>query len=150
MRFYRHLMMTVLLVATVLSISAQTRYVKTTLNLRYGPGTNYGVQMVIPKGTVVTIDEECDCKWVPVSYRGKVGYLRTSYLSKRRVSTTKRVRSNAVYSYAKRRSHSYRRKVRSYNPGGGATALCNDGTYSYSANHRGTCSHHGGVAEWYR
>lgn len=32
----------------------------------------------------------------------------------------------------------------------GATALCNDGTLSYSANHRGTCSHHGGVAVWYK
>lgn len=32
---------------------------------------------------------------------------------------------------------------------GGATALCNDGTLSYSAHHRGTCSHHGGVAEFY-
>ncbi|MFI5702371.1 DUF3761 domain-containing protein [Streptomyces xanthochromogenes] len=30
----------------------------------------------------------------------------------------------------------------------GATALCNDGTYSYSAHRRGTCSHHGGVATW--
>ena len=29
-----------------------------------------------------------------------------------------------------------------------ATALCNDGTCSYSAQHRGTCSHHGGVATW--
>ncbi|HEY0050235.1 MAG TPA: DUF3761 domain-containing protein, partial [Pyrinomonadaceae bacterium] len=28
------------------------------------------------------------------------------------------------------------------------TALCVDGTYSYSANRRGTCSWHGGVAEW--
>jgi hypothetical protein len=35
-------------------------------------------------------------------------------------------------------------------PGGGATALCNDGTLSYSATHRGTCSHHGGVAVWYK
>lgn len=35
-------------------------------------------------------------------------------------------------------------------PGYGPTALCNDGTYSYSAHHRGTCSHHGGVAVWYR
>jgi hypothetical protein len=35
-------------------------------------------------------------------------------------------------------------------PGGGATALCNDGTYSYAANHQGACSHHGGVAEWYK
>ena len=30
----------------------------------------------------------------------------------------------------------------------GATAQCNDGTYSYSLNHRGTCSGHGGVAIW--
>lgn len=30
----------------------------------------------------------------------------------------------------------------------GATAQCNDGTYSYSQHHSGTCSHHGGVAKW--
>ncbi|HEX8396392.1 MAG TPA: thermonuclease family protein [Pyrinomonadaceae bacterium] len=30
----------------------------------------------------------------------------------------------------------------------GASALCRDGTYSYSANRRGTCSSHGGVAQW--
>lgn len=32
----------------------------------------------------------------------------------------------------------------------GASARCRDGTYSYSQNRRGTCSHHGGVAEWLR
>ncbi|MGY3566129.1 hypothetical protein ACVWWH_001833 [Sinomonas sp. RB5] len=32
----------------------------------------------------------------------------------------------------------------------GATALCVDGTYSYSAHHSGTCSHHHGVAVWYK
>ncbi|MFF7157169.1 DUF3761 domain-containing protein [Streptomyces sp. NPDC008139] len=32
----------------------------------------------------------------------------------------------------------------------GATALCNDGTLSYSQHHRGTCSHHHGVAVWYK
>jgi hypothetical protein len=31
----------------------------------------------------------------------------------------------------------------------GATARCADGTLSYSAHRQGTCSHHGGVAEWY-
>jgi hypothetical protein len=31
---------------------------------------------------------------------------------------------------------------------GGATAVCRDGTYSYSQNRRGTCSGHGGVARW--
>ena len=30
----------------------------------------------------------------------------------------------------------------------GATAKCKDGTYSKSQHHTGTCSHHGGVAEW--
>ncbi|WP_326622121.1 DUF3761 domain-containing protein [Streptomyces decoyicus] len=32
----------------------------------------------------------------------------------------------------------------------GASARCNDGTYSYSAHRRGTCSHHHGVAVWLR
>jgi hypothetical protein len=31
----------------------------------------------------------------------------------------------------------------------GATAQCNDGTYSFSQHRSGTCSHHGGVAVWY-
>ena len=32
----------------------------------------------------------------------------------------------------------------------GATALCNDGTYSYAENHRGACSKHDGVKEFYK
>jgi hypothetical protein len=30
----------------------------------------------------------------------------------------------------------------------GASAKCEDGTYSFSESRSGTCSHHGGVAEW--
>jgi energy-converting hydrogenase Eha subunit F len=30
----------------------------------------------------------------------------------------------------------------------GASAKCWDGTFSFSQTRRGTCSHHGGVAEW--
>jgi hypothetical protein len=36
------------------------------------------------------------------------------------------------------------------NPGVGPTAKCKDGTLSYSAHHQGTCSHHHGVAVWYK
>lgn len=32
--------------------------------------------------------------------------------------------------------------------GCGASALCRDGTYSFSSHHRGTCSWHGGVARF--
>jgi Protein of unknown function (DUF3761) len=35
-------------------------------------------------------------------------------------------------------------------PGGGATALCKDGTYSYAAHHQGACSRHGGVRVFYK
>ena len=31
----------------------------------------------------------------------------------------------------------------------GATSKCRDNTYSQSRDHRGACSHHGGVATWY-
>lgn len=31
----------------------------------------------------------------------------------------------------------------------GATAKCRDGTMSFSAHHSGSCSHHGGVAQFY-
>jgi hypothetical protein len=30
----------------------------------------------------------------------------------------------------------------------GASAQCQDGSYSFSLHHRGTCSHHGGVVRW--
>lgn len=32
----------------------------------------------------------------------------------------------------------------------GPTAKCRDGTYSYAVHHQGACSHHGGVARWYK
>ncbi len=36
----------------------------------------------------------------------------------------------------------------SSNNSGGPSAICRDGTYSYSKHRSGTCSHHGGVATW--
>lgn len=40
------------------------------------------------------------------------------------------------------------RRPSSKSASAGATALCKDGTYSFSAHRSGTCSHHGGVKEW--
>lgn len=33
-------------------------------------------------------------------------------------------------------------------PPPGATAVCNDGSYSFSTHHSGTCSGHHGVQQW--
>jgi hypothetical protein len=44
--------------------------------------------------------------------------------------------------------HKVRRPVVSRGAPAGASARCRDGSYSFSEHRRGTCSHHGGVAEW--
>ena len=38
---------------------------------------------------------------------------------------------------------------RSAVPAGAAAGKCRDGTETHATNHRGACSHHGGVAAWY-
>ena len=45
--------------------------------------------------------------------------------------------------------HRVHRPVRAAARPAGASAHCRDGSYSFSEHHRGTCSHHGGVATWY-
>ena len=44
--------------------------------------------------------------------------------------------------------HRVHRPMASSRKPAGASAHCGDGTWSFSEHHRGTCSHHGGVAEW--
>jgi hypothetical protein len=52
--------------------------------------------------------------------------------------------------YTNRQGQAVRRPARTLNSQAplGASAQCRDGSYSFSAHHRGTCSHHGGVARW--
>lgn len=44
--------------------------------------------------------------------------------------------------------HRVHRPVVTRSAPAGASARCRDGSYSFSEHRRGTCSHHGGVAEW--
>lgn len=147
---------TLLFCLSTIECGAFQKYLTANLNLRTGPGTKYAVMMVIPRGTVVTIDEDCDCKWVPVEYNGKIGYISTKYLSnnpirKHKYFSTKRY-INSTNSSQRYYTNSYGERVQSptyYSSAPpGATALCRDGSYSFSRSRRGTCSHHGGVARW--
>ena len=123
------------------------RYVTTNLNLRKAPNSTSSIITQIPKGTPVTIDEDCDCKWIPVSYNGKIGYVSTKYLSKQKVEYSNRV-SGPINYYTNSRGERVQSPTHYNSAPPGATALCRDGTYSYSRSRRGTCSHHGGVAKW--
>jgi len=132
----------------VLSGFAQTgvKYAAVKLNLRQDANSWSQVITVIPRGTAVTMAEDCDCEWILVSYQGQTGYVYSKYLSK---SKPDHISSG---SHIKHYTNSSGNRVQSptyYNSApAGATALCWDGTYSFSQNRRGTCSHHGGVKIW--
>ena len=119
------------------------------LNLRLTPDYSSEIITVIPKGTKVKIKEDCDCTWIPVLYDGKVGYVSAKYL---KIPTKKSDTGNVNTTKVKHYTNSSGERVQSptyYNSApAGATALCRDGTYSFSRSRRGTCSHHGGVARW--
>ena len=55
--------------------------------------------------------------------------------------------SNDHY-YTARSGHRVHSPVAADRAPAGASARCGDGTWSFSESRRGTCSHHGGVANW--
>lgn len=125
---------------------SSVKYTSVKLNLREDSNSWSQVFTVIPKGTAVTMTEDCDCEWINVSYKGKTGYVYSKYLTKSKpayVSTS---------THVKHYKNSAGKRIQSpthYNSApAGATALCWDGTYSFSQSRRGTCSHHGGVKIW--
>lgn len=139
----------VLMVCATVCVSAKTKYVTANLNLRAEPTVNSQVLSVIPKGTSIEIEDDCRCLWVPVLYNGKIGYVCTKYISNNAPS----LRYNYPHTRVSYYTNSYGNRVQSptrYDSRpAGATALCRDGTYSFSQSRRGTCSHHGGVARWF-
>jgi hypothetical protein len=56
--------------------------------------------------------------------------------------------SSKPRSYVKRNGQRVKSPVRSPFVPAGATALCRDGSWSFSKHRQGTCSHHAGVAKW--
>jgi len=141
------------LLAVALSCFAQntTKYTTANLNLRNAGNTKSKVLTVISKGTSVIIAEDCDCKWILVSYNGHIGYVSSKYLSKQKpaTQTAKSVYPTSSVKYYTNVDGYRVQSPTHYNSApASATALCRDGTYSFSRNRRGTCSHHGGVAKW--
>lgn len=140
-----------------ITVFAQTyKYTSANLNLRSGPSTSYQILTTIPAGTSIEMAENRDGAWIEIYYNGKIGYVSSKYLTSR---GSKNYQNSNTTTYQRNTNtttkhyiNSEGQKVQSptyYNSApAGATALCRDGTYSFSRNRRGTCSHHGGVAKW--
>ncbi len=77
------------------------------------------------------------------------GYSKPNSSSKAKAAQNNSTQATEPITYY---SNSYGDRVQSptryNNKPTGATAICSDGTYSFSYNRRGTCSRHGGVNVW--
>ena len=137
--------LTQIILAFTLNAQDITKYTTTNLNMRFRADSLSKVLTVIPKGTPITIAEDCDCNWIPVVYNGKIGYVSTKYLSKEKPSLS--AQSEIKY-YTNSKGERVQSPTKYSSAPDGATALCRDGTYSFRRSRRGTCSHHGGVKKW--
>lgn len=109
---------------------------------------------VIPQGTHITIGD-CNGGWCETEYNGYSGYVSERYVTSTQTNqtpiTTQETHSTSPIHYYTNTAGNQVQSPTHYDngPPSGATAQCNDGTYSFSQSRRGTCSHHGGVSRWF-
>lgn len=132
------------IVMSICQVCAQTRTAKVNLNFRNSNSTSSKVLDVIPQGASFQLLANCADGWCLVSYKGQTGYVHKDFLWDKQPSTQS---GYSGRTYASARSWNSP-TVRQFSHPAGATARCVDGTYSYSQHRQGTCSHHGGVAQW--
>lgn len=147
--------------------STETQYTTTAARMRACPYLTCTVVNTLPTGTAIEIVGSEDgarvngsVVWYEVEVDGRTGYVHSSLTTERApaaatpsrstTTTTSRTQSSssAVTVTPEPSTQVTTPAVQEHPPG--ATAICRNGTYSYSQNRRGTCSHNGGVAQWLR
>ena len=122
-------------------------YTTSSVRLREKPFPTARALAVLPQGTAVRL-YGCSQGWCSVAVSRLAGYLLEEFLGAQA--------SQAATSEGRGYINSQGERVPSPTgtadgkPPAGATAHCRDGTFSFSRTRQGTCSHHGGVAEWLR
>ncbi len=122
------------------------RYTTISLNMRKDANASSSIVATLPQGTSVAVAKDCDCQWILISYKGKSGYVASKYLSHNQPAQYHH--SSSHHSYTNSEGVKVQSPTHYKSAPAGATALCRDGTYSFSQHRRGTCSHHGGVSRW--
>jgi len=134
------------------SLYSQTAVTNSNLHLRETANNSSKDLSVIPKGTILQI-EACNNDWCRTRYNGLTGYINSNYIRYSNADTSgsqavKPVQKTEVKYYKNSAGEKIQSPTYYETPPAGATALCRDGTYSFSTSRRGTCSHHGGVKKW--
>lgn len=153
MRKLRFLPLLVLLSLQAFSQSALTL---SNSNLRESASTSSKILGRIPRGTEVYL-EACSSGWCKTTFRGTTGYISAALLLQVDENTNDGENEGGVSTqnphgpityYTNTAGEQVQSPTAYERPPAGATAQCWDGTYSFSQNRRGTCSHHGGVKKW--
>lgn len=150
----KKLISTIVLFIITINLWSQVSITKSNVNFRNSPNQTGEIISVIPKNTEITIIENID-DWSKISYNGQEGYISSKFIkttSNKDLNKNIQSKNNSTNQNVKYYTNSKGERVQSPtyydSPPPGATALCRDGTYSFSKNRRGTCSHHGGVQKW--
>ncbi|HEY4788570.1 MAG TPA: DUF3761 domain-containing protein [Bacteroidales bacterium] len=138
----------VLLFLTIVAFG-QIKIVTDKANFRSSPEFKKNILCKIPKGTVVSVVTdtiEYD-NWVKIKYNDRIGFVYKD-LIKDVTSNDTTTQESSVRYYRNSNGEKVQSPTHYNSVPVGATAECWDGTYSFSKNRRGTCSHHGGVKKW--
>lgn len=131
--------------AQQVTASGTTAYTTTEIRLRVEPAPAARVLVTLEAGTQVHL-RGCADGWCRVTARGRTGYLLGEFLTNK--SPRQPATQDRGYKNSRGEWVPSPQRTPDNEPPQGATALCRDGTYSFSQSRRGTCSHHGGVAQW--
>lgn len=131
-----------LLAATAVAATYRT---KGQAMLHVSPSARSATLATLPSGEVVEVSA-CSATWCSAGWHGRNGWIARRYLS-----LYEKAPAQAKTGRGYRNSDGEWVPSPQQSPNGppaGASAQCNDGTYSFSKHRQGTCSHHGGVRRW--
>jgi len=122
-------------------------YTMASVRLREKPFANARALAALPQGTAVRL-YSCSQGGCSVAVSQLAGYLLEEFLS----AQAPQAATSQGRGYINSQGEWVPSPTRTADgkPPEGATAHCRDGTFSFSRTRQGTCSHHGGVAEWLR
>ena len=134
---------------SVSSTNDTIAYTTATIRMREKPSPTARAVAILAEGTRVRL-YHCSEGWCGVSVQRLAGYALEEFLTTRPVKevTTAPTQQGRGYVNVDGQWVPSPTRTADGQPPPGASAKCRDGTFSFSRHRQGTCSHHGGVAEW--
>ncbi|HEY2094084.1 MAG TPA: DUF3761 domain-containing protein [Thermoanaerobaculia bacterium] len=129
------------------SLRAETRMTLARVPLYSAPTARSRVVATVPAGVQLSI-KSCSKAWCTTSWNGAKVWVARRDLGAPKSGEATPKRNGKGYSVNSDGKRIPSPQMSPSGPPAGATAQCNDGSYSFSAHRRGTCSHHGGVRQW--